>query len=208
MKKTLCLMTCLAASGFARAGVIEINFDDRPARATPVPIGDPVPPEFVVNDEYLSLGILFDSGGDGVWLSRGSNPVSPPNVACPSGPGTVFGFAGPSEMTFWLDGAPGRVDFVSAVLTGSSDFATLTAYVADGVILGTSIGGPSATLIVTFPGLIHSAVLTGNSYAFDNVRFDGLVPAPSATALLVIGGSPLARRRRRGAPSLDGDSGA
>jgi len=157
------------------------------------------------NYEYLSRGVLFQSGGGGLLVSAPSNPVSSPNVVSgtEAGPaGRIQSYQVPITAEFFINGLPGFVDFVSLDLTSSTSLSTLSAYDQNGALLVSDSGAGPDTLLVRFTGHIHSVALTGGPFAFDNFTFDGLVavPEPSVTALAASGAGVLVflgwRKRR------------
>ena len=182
-----------------------INFDDRVGRPPPYGQGDPAEPQYLIDDEYLSRGVLFQSGGGGLLVSAPSNPVSSPNVVSgtEAGPaGRIQSYQVPITAEFFINGLPGFVDFVSLDLTSSTSLSTLSAYDQNGALLVSDSGAGPDTLLVRFTGHIHSVALTGGPFAFDNFTFDGLVavPEPSVTALAASGAGVLVflgwRKRR------------
>lgn len=186
----MCLCSCAAASG------VIINFDDRPGMMTFLGEGTPVPPEFLIDDEYLAQGVRFNSGGGGLALAASSNPVSMPNTVNATRPGPVVSYLADCEATFWVGLEPGRVDSVSITLTSTSSSSSLLAFDPNGTLLGQSSGAASATLSVTFPGQIHRVVIQQGPMAFDNFTFEGLVPAPSSLGAFAVGVWAMSRRRR------------
>jgi hypothetical protein len=195
-----------ALTGWASAAPVLINFDDRPGLPEPPPFfdGTPVPAQFFVHDEYLPLGVRFDSGGGGIAILWAENAVSFPNSAAATGPGPVISYQVPVTATFFINGLPAVVDFVRLDLSDSSSRSTLMAFDQNGVLLGSSSGGASSTLGLTFPASIHSVVLQQGPVGFDNFTFDGLVavPEPGTMTLFAAGAVWLAvtifyRRRKK-----------
>lgn len=71
----------------AGARQVVINFD---SMLGGVGLGGPgamVPPQFLVNTQFLAQGVVFDSNGGGVVVAISTNPVSAPNVALATAPG-------------------------------------------------------------------------------------------------------------------------
>ena len=161
----------------AQAAPIVINFDDRPGQSAPFGEGVAVPLRFLVHDEYLSLGVRFDSAGGGICILAPINPVSRPNIAGAAGPGPVISYTHPMEASFWVNNLPGVVDFVSITLTNSSRTSSFRAFDINGTLLDSATGGASATLTVRSPGAIHSVRIEQGPMGFDNFTFDGLVEA-------------------------------
>ncbi len=188
-------LSVLAISGVSADAVV-IDFDDRPGRPPPFYEGDPVEPQYIVDDEYLGLGVLFDSGGGGIAIAAAGNPVTTPNVAAATGPGPVLAFHLPVAASFWVGGGEGTVDRVSVVLTDTSSMSYLQAFDVHGGLLGQASGSASDILRVDYPGQIHSVVIQQGPMAFDNFTFDGLVPEPATLSLLTLGGLLATRRRR------------
>src|SRR5438105_15022462 len=79
-----------------------IDFDDRLGQPPPFGQGLPVPAQYMVHDQYLSLGVRFDSGGGGVSVRAPANPVSPPNTAGATEPGPALSYRVPITATFFL----------------------------------------------------------------------------------------------------------
>src|SRR5207253_1967322 len=96
----------------ALASVV-INFDDRPGMPPPLIPGTPVPSQYIITDQYLSLGVRFASTGGGIRISAPLNPVSPPNVAGPTAPGPTISSVDPVDAAFWVAASPGVADSVS-----------------------------------------------------------------------------------------------
>lgn len=189
-------LTCVALTAGSSLATL-INFDDRPGHPPPSSSGTPVAPQYIVDDEYGMLGVLFSSGGGGIRISAPSNPVSGPNVAGATGPGPVVSFTHDVTATFMIGSTLARVDSVGITLTASSSLSFLEAYSLSGAFLGSASGnGTSPNLLVTFPGLIHRVVIKQGPNAFDDFRFEGLVPAPSGLALVALSGVIACRRRR------------
>jgi hypothetical protein len=191
-----------AGAPAAGAVITLINFDDRPGQPPPFTAGTPVPAQYLVNNQYSALGVLFDSGGGGVVVSAPSNPVSPPNTVAATATGPVISYVDPVTAVFQVGATPAVVDSVSITLTNSSSTSFLDAFDINGALLGTSSGGASATLTTLFPGQIHSSRIRQGPMAFDNFTFSNLalVPEPggSLAVLLVVGGA-LSRRKVAGA---------
>src|ERR1043165_4581257 len=94
-------------------GSVVINFDDRPGMPPPFFEGMPIPPQYLIHNEYLSLGVSFDSGGGGLALGAASNCPSLPNCVSPTGPGPTLDYSYSAAASFWSGGAPALVDMVS-----------------------------------------------------------------------------------------------
>ena len=196
MRKALtCLMvlTFFCTAGVANATII--GFDDRLGQQSSFASGIPVDPLYLVDDEYLALGVLFDSGGGAIRISAPINPVSLPNVAGATvslGDGGVgISYSEPVYASFWLDSTiPGLVDFVSIALTASSSTSFLEAYDINGVLLGSDTGGGISaieTLEVTFQGSIHSVCILQGPMAFDDFTFGDIAPVPEPATMLLVG---------------------
>jgi hypothetical protein len=174
------LLACGANASVATAQTV-IDFDN--ILATCPPNGQ-VAPGCLVHDEYLAQGVRFDSAGGGVGIGASSNPVSPPHVATATtliGGFPYMSFVDTVQATFWVNSTiPSTVDYVSITLSNSSSNSTLEAFDLAGLSLGSSSGGASATLTVTFPGQIHSVVIHQGPMAFDDFTFDGLLVSTSA----------------------------
>lgn len=214
MKKVVALVAVFAAltalSLSPSAMAVTITFDDLPPGIWPPDAwddGDPVPLVNFVDDEYLDIGVLFDSGGGGVAILREANIN---NTAAPTNPGPVINYASPVTATFFDPSDSSQnavVDSVSFQFTFTSAPSGISAFDLDGNLVSTGFES------VTAVGLIHSVVLQGY-FAFDNFSFEGLtvedppppppppppeqIPEPSSLALLGIGllGMGLARRRK------------
>jgi hypothetical protein len=177
------LLLFVSSVSQAIAAPVVVNFDDRPGLKTPNLEGRFVPPQFMISDQYLPLGVLFNSSGGGVFLSAGDNPVSPPNVVAGTHPGPSVGYTQPVTATFFIAGMQGVVDFVRLTVTGSSDPAILfSAFDVNGQLLGSVSQFP---MQLSFPSRIHSVVLSGGPVAFDNFTFDGLMPIPEPTPVIL-----------------------
>jgi|SRR5713101_5547845 len=199
---TLKLKPCIERSGFMKGALVRstvtlmfallsslataqtvINFDDIAGMPPPYGEGIPVAPQYLVSDASLTLGVLFSSAGGGIVVAAAANCVSPPNCASAtkiSGGAPVMSFSDPVYASFWSDAATaGVVDTVSITLTDTSSTSTLNAYNSVGGLLGSTTGGASATLTLTFPGQIHSVRIDQGPMAFDDFTFDGLAPAPT-----------------------------
>jgi hypothetical protein len=174
------LFACGASASVASAQTV-IDFDN--ILATCPPNGQ-VAPGCLVHDEYLAQGVRFDSAGGGVGIGASSNPVSPPHVATATmlvGGVPYMSFTNTVQATFWVNSTiASTVDYVSITLSSSSSNSTLEAFDLAGLSLGSSSGGASATLTVTFPGQIHSVVIHQGPMAFDDFTFDGLLVSTSA----------------------------
>lgn len=140
------------------------------------PVG-PVTPQCLIHDQYLPLGVLFDSAGGGIAVTSSNNPVSAPNVAVAttlSAGAPVWSYSDSVVASFWSGPAPAVVDFASITLSNSSSQSMLEAFDVAGASLGITAGGAAATLTVSFPGEIHSVVLHQGPMAFDDFTFGGL----------------------------------
>ena len=158
---------------------VVINFDDRPGFKGTSVQDQPIPASYVVHDEYLPLGVRFDSGGGGIAIVYAINAVSPTNVALATEPGPVLSFNLPVTATFFSNGAPAVVDMVALTLTSSSGNCRLKAFDQYGVQLGSISAGAGSTLQLSYLNQIHSVELDQGSISFDNFTFTGL------TALVV-----------------------
>src|SRR5262249_53121467 len=94
----LCVLIAAAAVTRTADGTL-IDFDDRPGYPGPLFQGDVIPPEFVIDDEYLDRGVLFDSAGGGIFIAAPSNPVSPPNTVGGLGIGSVIDYFTPITIS-------------------------------------------------------------------------------------------------------------
>ncbi|MFM9994254.1 MAG: hypothetical protein ACKVU4_00475 [Phycisphaerales bacterium] len=191
------LAGCIVSGSFASgAGATVINFDDRPGLPPPFSLSAPVAPQFIVDDEYELLGVLFSSTGGGIAIVAPGNPVSTPNTATATGPGPVLSETHDVTATFMIGTTPATVDLVSITLSNSSSLSTFQAFALNGTLLGQTTGGASATLTVSFPGLIHRVVIKQGPMAFDDFTFEGLIPAPGVLCVLGAAGLAASRRRR------------
>jgi len=151
-----------------------IDFDSMQGQSPP---GGPVAPQFLVHDQFLSLGVRFDSAGGGIAVNAPGNPVSPPNTCTATminGGGPYVSYTDDVTATFWVGSTAAVVDYVSVALSNSTSPSSLEAFDSNGVSLGASNGGASAVLLVSFPGQIHTVVIHQGPMAFDDFTFDGL----------------------------------
>ena len=203
-KSTFILFSVMAAIS-NRAAEVWIHFDEHLTVGDPPYVqGHPVPPEALVHDDYLHRGVRFDSGGGGIAIAYVGPFIG--NAATGTGPGPVISYQDAVYATFFIEGVPAVVDFVSLNLPSTSSSALLTAFDANGGMLGSATGVGLATLQVRFPQRIHSVELTGQ-FGFDNFRFNGLmaVPEPTTSLLLVLASLGLVAaemRRRRKIPLI------
>lgn len=195
----LCSMVMLAGiPGTASATLI--HFDDRAGMNPPLSQGLPVALEYLVDDEYLSEGVLFNAGGGGIAICAGSNAISPRNAAAGTSTGPILDFYEPIYASFCADGStPAIVDTVSITLTSTSTSSVLNAYDYYGRFLGSTYGGTSKTLTVSYTGLIHSVIISPHYAAFDNLTFEGLtsIPEPGMVCLLGMGGVVMVKRGKK-----------
>jgi len=172
-----------AACSFApNASGVVINFDDRPGLMPPFSQGQPIPAANFVHSEYLPLGVVSNSDGGGIAIVAATNAVSHPNSADATEAGPVNSYRAPVSAEFFQAGTFAVTDSVSLTLTDSSSSSTLTAYDFGGVPLGAMSGGASAVLTVSSTGRIHSVVLSGGPFSFDNFTYNGLAVAPEPSA--------------------------
>lgn len=186
------VMLCIGLNpSIVYASPVVINFDDRAGMSSTGGFyeGRPVAPEYLVHDQYLSLGVLFESDGGGIVISASGNPVSSPNVAGATRPGPTLSYHAPVTATFYVGGASAIVDMVSLTLSNSSSSSTLSAFDLGGGFLGNTSGGASSTLALNFLGSIHSVRLDRGPFAFDDFTFNGLKSAavPEPATLLGFG---------------------
>ena len=180
-----------------------IHFDDMAGMQGPFYDGQPISPQYMVDDEYLSQGVRFDSGGGGIRVARAGNAVSRPNLVSGTamGPhkGPISDYDAHVYASFWVDGAPALVDRVGLTVSNFNGAGVLEAYSLDGALLGTIDSQGSPRLDLNFPGQIHSVTFIPNHAAFDNFTFEGLnkVPVPAAFWLLGSGLIGIARIRYR-----------
>jgi len=160
-------------SHLALAQVV-IGFDDRPGYKGNSAQGQSIPPAYLVHDEYLPLGVRFDSAGGGIGIMYAINSVSPTNVAVATEPGPIVSFNEPIRATFFSNGLPAVVDMVALTLTSASGNSTMKALDQNGVRLGYTSDGAGRTLQLSYTGSIHSIELDQGSFAFDNFTFAGL----------------------------------
>jgi len=165
-----------------------IDFDDLPGLVPASGFGPntPAAADRMIDSEYFDLGVLFESGGGGLFRAAPTNPVSPPNCVTATKPGPVISYSVPARATFWFGDRPGVVDFVQVALTDTSFPSELEAYDFEGNLLGRATGGASAVLRVDAPGAIRSVLVQQGPMGFDDFTFDGLAPlsALAVTPLL------------------------
>src|SRR5690349_14032899 len=145
------------------SAAVVINFDDRPGFKGTAVQDQPIPASYVVHDEYLPLGVRFDSGGGGIAIVSAVNAVSPTNVVLATEPGPVLSFNLPLTATFFSNGAPAVVDMVALTLTSSSGNCRLKAFDQYGVQLGSVTAGAGSTLQLSYSNQIHSIELDQGS---------------------------------------------
>jgi len=200
------LSAIASLSTYAPAATI-IGFEDRLGMSPPFVEGTPVPQHFIVTDDYLSLGVVFESSGGGILISAPTNPVSGLNVASPTAPGPVIGGMDPVTATFFVGSTDilGVTDSVSVTLTSSTSESFLSALDVNGSVIATDSGAASSTLTVISVNQIHSIELSGGPFAFDEFTFEGLrpIPEPSSAVLFGLACSCLALRRRHSSPEVE-----
>ena len=180
-----------------------IDFDDIEGMSGPFSEGQPVSWQYVVNDEYLSRGVLFDSGGGGIRVARAGNARSGPNLASGTAndpqQGPVSDYNARVRASFWVDGSPGLVDMAGLTISNFNGSGVLEAYNLNRVLLGSVSSQQSPFLFLNFPGQIHSVTFIPEHATFDNFTFDGLnqIPIPGALWLLGSGLIGLFGIRRR-----------
>lgn len=176
-----------------------IDFDDILGMSGPFSQGQLVPPQYMIDNDYLSQGVLFGSSGGGLRVARVGNAISLPNTVAGTGPGPVLDYNAQVLASFWVDSTPGVVDMAGLTLSNTSRSGSLEAFDLSGSLLGSVSGGTSATLCLTFPGQIHSIIFNPNYAVFDDFTFEGLsaVPIPGAVWLLGSGIIGLVGIRRK-----------
>jgi hypothetical protein len=167
-----------------------IDFDDMDGMSGPFYTGQPVPWQYIVNDEYLSRGVRFDSRGGGIRVARAGNAMSWPNLASGTAndpqQGPVSDYNAWVRASFWVDGSPGVVDMAGLTISNFNGSGVLEAYNLNGSLLGSVSSQPSPFLFLNFPGQIHSVTFIPEHATFDDFTFEGLnhVPIPGALWLL------------------------
>ena len=185
-----CVVLILAAAVifnvWGSGNAATIGFDDIVGMIGPWHQGQPVPAKYMIDDEYLSQGVLFKTRGGGLRVARTGNSISSPNMVAGTGPGPVLDYYAPVYANFWEGPTPAVVDMAGLTLSNTSRSGSLAAYDLNGSVLGSVSGGASATLSLTFPGQIRSVIFYPRNAVFDNFTFDGLcaVPIPGAVWLL------------------------
>ena len=191
MRKSIIILAAvffLGMWGSVNASIID--FDDIEGMSGPFSEGQPVSWQYVVNDEYLSRGVLFDSGGGGIRVARAGNAMSGPNLASGTAndpqQGPVSDYNAWVRASFWVDGSPGLVDMVGLTISNFTGSGVLKAYNLNRSLLGSVSSQKSRFLFLNFPGQIHSVTFIPTHATFDNFTFDGLnqVPIPGALWLL------------------------
>ena len=191
-------ITCAFAAVFSflmlgSVNAATIDFDDIEGMSGPFEAGQSIPAQYIVDDEYLSHGVLFESEGGGIRVVRAGNAISYPNLAS----GTITGnqrypvadYDTWIRASFWVDGVRGLVDTAGLTISNFNGSGVLKAYGLNGSLLGSISSQESPTLSLVFPGQIHSVTFIPKHAVFDNFTFDGLqeVPAPGAVWLLLSG---------------------
>ncbi len=170
-----------------------IDFDDMEGMSGPFYVGQPVPWQYVVDDEYLSRGVLFDSGGGGIRVARAGNAISRLNLASGTAndpqQGPVSDYDACVRASFWVDGSQGLVDMAGLTVSNFNGSGVLEARNLNGSLLGSVSSQQSPFLFLSFPGQIHSVIFIPKNATFDNFTFEGLnkVPIPGALWLLGTG---------------------
>jgi hypothetical protein len=157
-----------------------IDFDNLAGMSPPFGQGAPVAPQFLITNQYLPQGVLFNSAGGGVAICAAGNPVSAPNTATATTAGPGLSYIDSASASFWCNNIPAHVDTVSITLSSSSSFSTLEAYDLGGNLLGSSSGAASSQITVNFPGQIYSVVILQGPMAFDDFTFS---PQPACGPL-------------------------
>lgn len=169
-----------------------IGFDDIVGMGGPWYQGQHVPAQYMVDDEYLSQGVLFDSAGGGLRVARTGNPISSPNMVAGTGRGPVLDYNAQVYAYFRVGRMPAVVDMAGLTLSNTSRSGSLAAYDLNESVLGSVSGGASATLSLAFPGQIHSIIFSPDYAVFDNFTFDGLCAVPTPGAVWLLGSGLIA----------------
>lgn len=189
MKKLILLTIAMAIlAGVGNSGhATTIDFDDIVGMAAGSSrAGQVILPEFMVDDEYLSLGVLFYTEGGGLRVTRAGNSISYPNLVAGTARGARLDYNAMVRASFWVDDVPGLVDMAGLTISNFDGAGKLEAYTLDGELLGAVFDKGVSILSLTYPGQIHSVVFKPTHAVFDNFTFDGLrmVPIPGAAWLL------------------------
>lgn len=191
MRKSIIILAAvffLGMWGSVNASIID--FDDIEGMPGPFYERQPVPWQYVVNDEYLSRGVSFDSEGGGIRVAHAGNAMSQPNLASGTAKdpqqGPVSDYNAWVRASFWVDGSPGLVDMAGLTISNFTGSGVLEAYNLNKSLLGSVSSQQPSFLFLNFPGQIHSVTFIPNHATFDNFTFYGLnkVPIPGALWLL------------------------
>lgn len=164
-----------------------IGFDDMVGmEAGSLRTGQLVSADYIIDDQYLNRGVLFDSEGGGLRVCKAGNAASGPNLVSGTAPGPRLDYNAPVYASFWIDGAPSLVDAVGLTISNFDGSGTLEAYDVWGSLLGSVFDEGVVSLSLNFPGQIHSVIFKPNHAVFDDFTFEGLqtVPIPGAVWLL------------------------
>ena len=169
----------------------KIDFDDIEGMPGPFFEGQPVSWQYVVNDEYLNRGVLFDSGGGGIRVARAGNAMSRPNLASGTAndpqQGPVSDYNAQVRASFWVDGSPGLVDMAGLTISNLNGSGVLEAYNLNRSLLGSVSSHQSPFLFLNVPGQIHSVTFIPEHPPCDHFTFDGLTKVPIPGALWLLG---------------------
>ena len=163
---------------------VSIDFDDRPGWMGSQARGTPFGSDFLIDNEYASLGVLFDSRGGGLVVVDDPLAPSAPNVvnATDIGPsylndmGPRISYSWCSEALFWKDDRPGVVDSFSVTTTAHGGGARLVAYDYTGAQVASAQGGNGIPMRIDAPGRIHRVDIEQGPLSFDDVSFSGFQP--------------------------------
>lgn len=217
MMRTALTIAALALSVPATATTITFEEPGVPTAMSNSP-GAAVPVASRLDNQYLSLGVVFGSGAGYAAVVDHGYPAltpTPPNIIGGTAAGGTLSYSTPITATFYLPNSATNAVTNSVKVLGDlfglgRGTATLIAYDKLGNILGTVTDGDNKPLgqgpVLSFsaPGIHSVSFFSDNAtVGFDNFEFGALaaaVPEPASWALMLFGfgaiGATVRRRAR------------